>query len=48
MHFRQSQVKKAIGEKVEYDQSNMKRVDEVISIMTDSVQKVLGKEENEA
>ena len=42
------EVKKAIDEKVEYDQENMKRVDEVISIMNETVQKILGKEENNA
>jgi len=42
------EVKKAINEKIEYDQENMKRVDEVISIMNETVQKILGKEENNA
>ena len=42
------EVKKAIDEKIEYDQENMKRVDEVISIMNGTVQKLLGKEENDA
>ncbi|MCG7848495.1 MAG: hypothetical protein MIO93_04870 [ANME-2 cluster archaeon] len=42
------EVKKAIDEKIEYDQENMKRVNEVISIMNETVQKILGKEENNA
>ncbi len=42
------EVKKAIDEKIEYDKENIKRVDEVISIMNETVQKILGKEENNA
>ncbi|MBW6518875.1 MAG: hypothetical protein K0A89_10295 [ANME-2 cluster archaeon] len=40
------EVKKAIDQKREYDRENMKRVDEVISIMNETVRKILGKEEN--
>ena len=39
------EVKKAIDEKIEYDKENMKRVDEVISSMNETVQKILGRED---
>ncbi|MCL7412804.1 MAG: hypothetical protein M8353_04200, partial [ANME-2 cluster archaeon] len=40
------EVKRAIDEKMEYDRENMKRVDEVISLMNETVHKILGKEED--
>jgi hypothetical protein len=38
------EVRKTIDEKLQYDNENMKRVDEVILIMNETVQKILGGE----
>ncbi|MDF1556743.1 MAG: T7SS effector LXG polymorphic toxin [ANME-2 cluster archaeon] len=41
------EVKNTIDKKIEYESEQMKRVDEVISIMNEAVKKILGREEKE-
>lgn len=38
------EVMKTIDEKIEYDTEHMKRVDEVVTVMNETVQKILGRE----